>query len=199
MCRELKADLFDRIPADALNLRASRFPAPNGLLVGKDEFDERSLHLVFREGSEIAGYVRLTIGAPGVFRAWSRGAALIPEGDQVADLGRCCVHPTYRRLELLRSLCVEALIYAFTQNLTHVNGTHIPGRFLATSLHDMGLFPAGPPVESFEPNGSKIYQPVSCSLKSSAHLWLAQRKLVKDHLAAHGFFLKVNLETAAHG
>jgi hypothetical protein len=197
--REIRAELYGRIPLDALDLRAERFPAPEGSKVRGDEFDDRSLHIILREGSEIAGYGRLTVGTPGIFRTWSRGAAQIPEGQDVADLGRCCVNPAYRRLELLRSLCVEALIYGFKQNLAHVNGTHIPGRFLATSLHDMGFLPAGPCVESFEPNGRKIYQPVSCQLRSSAALWPAQRKLVADHLGAHGFSLNVDFGSGPHG
>jgi hypothetical protein len=133
MSREIRAELFDRIPADALDLRTSRFPASDGSLVGSDEFDERSLHVVFREAAQFAAYVRLTIGAPGVFRTWSQGAAAIPEGPEVADLGRCCVHPAYKRLELLRSACVEALVYSFKRNLTHVNGTHVPVTKLALS------------------------------------------------------------------
>lgn len=191
MLREIRAEITDRIPSDALSLRAARFPSASGELVGGDSFDERSLHLVFREGSTIAVYGRLTIGIPGVFRTWSRGAAQIPEGVNVADLGRCCVHTDYRRLELLRSVCVEALGYSFHRNLSYVNGTYIPGRFLAGSLHDMGFKAAGPCVESFEPNGNKTYQPVTCDLKESANLWPAQRALVSDFLAKQGFTLNV--------
>jgi hypothetical protein len=198
MNREIRAELLDCIPADALNLRATRFPSPDGALVRSDEFDKRSVHIVFREASQIAVYGRLTIGAPGVFRTWSRGTAEIPEGPNVADLGRCCIHPAYSRLELLRSVCVEALAYAFQRNLTHVNGTYVPGRFLAASLHDMGFRATGPCVESYEPNGNKTYQPVTCDLRASAALWQAQREVVSLHLAGHGFFLKVDFNTAAY-
>jgi hypothetical protein len=191
MLREIIAEIVDQIPADALALRAVRFPSASGERVERDSFDERSLHIIFREGSEIAVYGRLTIGVPGVFRTWSRGAAQIPEGTDVADLGRCCVNPDYRRLELLRSVCVEALAYSFNRKITHVNGTYIPGRFLAGSLHDMGFKTAGPCVESFEPNGNKMYQPVTCDLKESANLWPAQQALVSEFLAKHGFTLNV--------
>jgi hypothetical protein len=197
MLREIGAEIFDHIPAAALVLRAARFPAPSGELIGCDEFDERSLHIVFREGPAIAGYVRLTIGAPGVFRTWSRGTAKIPEGREVADLSRCCVNPAYRRLELLRSLCVEALIFAYERKLVYVNGTHVPGRFLATSLHDIGFRASGPCVESFEPNGKKIYQPLTCCLESSAGLWAAQQQLVANHLAVHGYSLYVDFHSAS--
>jgi hypothetical protein len=191
MLREIRAEIVDQIPPDALALRAARFPSASGGLVEGDCFDERSLHIVFREGSTIAVYGRLTIGAPGVFRTWSRGAAQVPEGTDVADLGRCCVHSYYRRLELLRSVCVEALAYSFNRNLSHVNGTYIPGRFLAGSLHDMGFKTSGPCAESFEPNGNKTYQPVTCDLKDSACLWPAQQTLVSDFLAKQGFILNV--------
>ncbi len=187
---EIRAQLFDDLPADALNLRAISFPAADGALVGVDEFDQRSLHIVFRDGSKIAAYGRLTIDAPGVFRTWSRGAAQVPSGPDIADLGRCCVHQDYRRLELLRSVCLESLIHSFDLNIAHVNGAHVPGRFLAGTLHDIGFCAAGDCVESFEPNGNKTYQPVSCDLKASAGLWPAQRKLVEDHLATQGVSLR---------
>jgi hypothetical protein len=172
MRREISAQCFERIPADALNLRASRFPAPDGSLVGGDEFDDR---------------------APGVFSTWSKGAAEVPSGPDIADLGRCCVHPDYRRLELLRSVGLEGLIHSFSLNMAHVNGAHVPGRFLAASSQDMGFRSVGPCVESFEPNGNKTYQPVSCDLKSSADLWPAHREPVENHLAAHGFSLHLEL------
>ncbi len=172
MLRMITAELFSSIPT-ALALRSSRFPSSDGKLVGIDEFDARSLHIVFREASQIAAYGRLTTGAPGVFRTWSREAAQIPEEEEVADLGRCCVQPEYARLELLRSVRVEAFVYCLSQKLGHVNGTHIPGRNLVGSLHEMGFRAAGPCVESFEPNGNKMNQPVTCELKESMDMWPA--------------------------
>jgi predicted GNAT family N-acyltransferase len=198
MHREIRAQLFDRLPADALDLRAVSFPAADGTLVGSDEFDARSLHIVFREDSRIAAYGRLTIGAPGVFRTWSRGAAVLPDGFDVADLGRCCVHPDYRRLELLRAVCVEALIYASEHQIAHANGAYKPGRHLAAMLHEIGYSDCGLPVEEFEPNGNIVtIQPVTCNLRSTIHRWLAQQRLVSEHLAAQGFSLRVDLGSAS--
>jgi hypothetical protein len=69
-----------------------------------------------------------------------------------------------------------------------VNGAHIPGRFLAGTLHSLGFRQSGKPVKEFEPNGNTVtIQPVTCDLKTSAHEWAAQRIFCIDHLAANGF------------
>jgi hypothetical protein len=71
-----------------------------------------------------------------------------------------------------------------------VNGAHIPGRFLAGTLHALGFRKSGKPVEEFEPNGNTvIIQPVTCALKESAGGWTAQRALCIAHLAVRGFTL----------
>jgi hypothetical protein len=98
MHREIRAQLFDGPPTNALNLRAVGFHAADRTLVEGDEFDERSVHIVFREDSRIAAYGRLTIGAPGIFSTW-KDAVQVPSGSDIADLGRCCVHQDYHRTE----------------------------------------------------------------------------------------------------
>jgi hypothetical protein len=186
--REITLHVSESVPDDVLAARAVQFPGPSTAKCVSDAFDERSIHLMIWEASQLAAYGRLTLGPPGVFRTWSHGAAQIPEGRDVADLGRCFVQPDYRRLELLRLMCLEGLTYALTCSMRVVNGAYIPGRFLAGTLHELGFCDSGTPVDEFEPNGCRVtIQPVTCDLRASANRWSAQRALCLQHLAKCGF------------
>jgi hypothetical protein len=187
--REIALQVSETIPGDVLAVRAECFPGPDSAGErGADLFDGRSIHLLLRESSQIAAYGRLTLGPPGVFRTWSRGAAQIPEGQNVADLGRCFVHEDYRSLKLLRLVCLEALTVAFGRSMQIVNGAYVPGSFLVQALRDIGFIESGTAVSQFEPNGLEIsIQPVTCDLKSSCHQWDAERNLCLQHLADRGF------------
>ena len=137
--RELTLHISAAVPDDVLAARAACFPGPTAGQSATDPFDDRSIHVMIRETTRLAAYGRLTLGPPGVFRTWSCRAAEIPEGPEVADLGRCFVQLDYRRLELLRLVCLEALTYSHKRSIRVVNGAHIPGRFLAGTLHALGF------------------------------------------------------------
>ncbi len=193
--REIHFLATETIPADALALRAACFPGPGDPEGGEDDFDRRSVHLILRETSRVAAYGRLTIGAPGVFRTWSNGAAQLPEGSDVADLGRCFVHPDYRGLGLLKLVCLEGLRLASKLSMRVVNGAYIPGHFVAGCVHDIGFRDSGNPVEQHEPNGLKVtIQLVTCELGMSADKILSEYGLLIHRIEKRGFMLSNNAE-----
>lgn len=174
-----------RLSESALELRSASFPGPPDR---GDAFDERSVHVFVRHGDGIAAYGRLTFD--GVFRTWSRGAACLPHGPTVADLGRCCVAPTYRGLSLFRLVCLEALGHATALGLSSVNGACVPGRGPMPALRELGFEASGPTIELLEPNGNRAtVQPLVCDLGAAAARWEGQRGACVAHLRARGYDL----------
>ncbi len=147
----------------AAQLRSACFHGPVG--TGTDSFDERSVHITFsRAGSTIA-YARLTRGAPGLFNAWSKGKADLPAGPDIADLGRCCVHPDFRGQRLFSAVCLAACAWARASGCSRVNGSYISGATAGRALHEVGFRDHGSCVKHFEPNGNVlVVQPITLSL-----------------------------------
>jgi len=191
---QLELHVSDQISEDEMFARAAYFPGPTQSLTSED-FDSRSVHIVFRHGNSIAAYIRLTEGPPGVFRTWSRGAAMLTEGPDVADLSRCFVHHRYRRLELLRAVYLAGLLEASQRSMRLVNTVYTPGRYLAGTLRDIGFANSSNECTSFEPNGNtRICQPMTCDLLASRALRADQWERCERHLASNGFTIGLRHE-----
>ena len=170
-------------------LRQVCFPGPVPVESSRDQFDARSIYPVVRIDGQIAAYGRLTAGPNAVFETWTGGAADIPTGPEVADLGRCLVAPVHRGLDLITLVCLEGLLLAAELGFKQVVGAVIPGRKLAAMLYEIGFRDSGSVVTEQEPNGNTIaIQPlVACC--SQVDLWAVARSRVLQQLAEKGYRL----------
>ncbi len=172
---------------DMDRLRQVCFPGPSPVESSRDQFDARSIFPVVHIDGQIAAYGRLTAGLNAVFETWTAGAADIPTGPEVADLGRCLVAPAHRGSNLITLVCLEGLLLAAELGFKQVVGAVIPGRKLSAMLYEIGFRDSGGVVTEQEPNGNTVsIQPlVACC--SQVAMWDAARSRVLEQLADKGY------------
>jgi predicted GNAT family N-acyltransferase len=138
-------------------LRMECFPGNYPTGSAKDEFDDRSIHIVARADDKLAGYGRLIPGPDAYFEATFRKHAVIPTGSDVVDFGRVMVAPAHRGHDLFELILVEGLILATDLSFRCVVGALRPERGFRPLIHDLGFVDSGPPLPQHFPNG--VVQP----------------------------------------
>lgn len=169
-------------------LRQICFPSIVPVVTAKDEFDERSQHIIVQIQGKVAAYGRLTPGPNAVFEKWMRGKATIPTGTNTIDLSRCLVSPDYRGLGLLDLVFLAGLNVANEQGYHYVVGSVIPHEKVGPKLYRLGFVNAGKPLYEDEPNEPNILvQPLMCDITKSAHLWSSVFLKQKAYLQSKGY------------
>lgn len=173
-------------------LRLSCFAGSIKLMTSRDVFDDRSLHVTARVGSEtIAAYGRMTPGPNAVFENWTYNKAQIPTGRNVLDLGRCLVNPDYRGLGLFDIICIAALLYAKDKDYKYVVGSYVPGTKVGGNLRELGFEASGEVVLEDEPTEVNVpIQPMVIDLSVKYGLWPAIMQKRRAFLETKGYILE---------
>ncbi|HMH48787.1 MAG TPA: hypothetical protein VK548_01040 [Candidatus Acidoferrum sp.] len=111
-----------------------------------DEFDERSRHVIVHRHALPAGMVRITMGEPSILATWSRNAAPLPRGAEVAELTRGVVAPPARRLGIYRLAMLETVLRLRTLGASIATAAVEPDFPGLRFLGDLGFVAVGRPV-----------------------------------------------------
>jgi hypothetical protein len=190
MPRQLTIFYYDDIPTDVFDMREICFPGP---FKHTDPNDSRSKHIVIKDGATIAAAGRVTIGKPGIINQWTNDVAALPENEYTADLSRCFVNPAYRKLELLRKVCLECVLYAHSLGIKQMAASFITHRqYIGDMLNGLGFISNGVKVNSPESNGLKNELFIGvCDMQIEKNDWADQDFFCITHLANNGFsFIK---------
>ena len=179
-------------------LRSVCFPGSDPSRSSRDEFDSRSIYIVNEIEGSLAAYGRLTPGPHAVFETWSRGAARIPTGPNVADLGRCMVAPEHRGLDLITLVCLDGLLLAREMGFECVVGAVVPGRKLAAMLYEIGFRDSGPIVKSYEENGAIFTLQPLVATCAKGGLWEELRQALVEKLAGKGYAVRQRDDEVVH-
>jgi predicted GNAT family N-acyltransferase len=156
----LRYSVESRPSEEMLILRQLCYPAEYKKGECEDAFDAKSTHVVVRLDKQLLAYGRLTPGPEAVFYTWTKGKAQLPYGADSIDLGRCMVHPDFRRNNLFELICIVAMQYASSQGFNYINGAVVEGSPWVHTLERIGLQKSGPVVQG----KSDLIQPLSCNL-----------------------------------
>ncbi|MDB5025403.1 MAG: hypothetical protein JWP78_3158 [Mucilaginibacter sp.] len=195
MIRQFSIYYCDDIPADVFDMREICFPGP---FKHSDPNDSRSKHIVIKEATKIVAAGRVTTGKPGIINQWTNYASALPEGEHIADLSRCFVNPEYRKLELLRKVCLECVLYANSVGIKQMAASFITHRkYIGSMLNDLGFISNGAVVRSLESNGLENKLNVGvCDMEVSGNLWVNQSIICVQHLRNNGFeIVNANIES----
>ncbi|MBL0941232.1 MAG: hypothetical protein IBJ00_00650 [Alphaproteobacteria bacterium] len=164
----------DHFTEEMDQLRVQCFPTYKNKSTSRDQFDERSKHIVVFVNNIIAAYGRLTPGPNAVFESWTQGRAQIPTGEDIIDLGRCCVSPLYRGTLLYETIILRGFQYAEDNKFKYVAGGYEVERYLGVRLLKLGFEHSGEAVYaggSADGIGKTLIQPIVFKIKPYQYDW----------------------------
>jgi predicted GNAT family N-acyltransferase len=154
----------------------------------KDDFDDRSIHVVTRVDGRLAGYGRLTPGPDSWFEFLSNGRAVIPTGADVVDFGRVMVAPAHRGHDQFELVLVEGLLWACDRGFNVVVGSSRPERRFRPFIHELGFADAGAPVQFEIGEGwTELGQLVTVCTDQNRQGWAARKRRVLGRFRGQGF------------
>jgi hypothetical protein len=169
-------------------LRMECFPGNYPTGSAKDEFDDRSIHIVTRAEDQLAGYGRLTAGPKAFFEVFYQRKAIIPTGPDVVDFGRVMVALPHRGHDLFELILIEGLILACDLGFRCVVGSSRTDRRFRPFIHDLGFTDSGPAVPIYLPSGVvEPGQPVVAQTAGKRDGWYARKVATLHRLREKGY------------
>jgi predicted GNAT family N-acyltransferase len=164
------------------------FPASYPTGSAKDDFDDRSTHVIVRVDEHLAAYGRLTPGPGAYFENVTRKLAIIPTGPNVVDFGRVMVAPARRGHDLFELILIEGMILAADMGFPAVVGSLRPDRRFRPFIHDLGFADSGPALPFYFPNGVvDTHQPVVAHTNGKRDSWITRKVASFQRLRDKGY------------
>jgi hypothetical protein len=163
---------------------AGTYPSGNA----KDDFDDRSVHVITRVEGNLAAYGRLTPGPDSWYAAISKGRAPKPSGPNVIEFTRVMVAPAHRGHDQFELILVEGLLWACDHNFDVVVGSSRPERRFRPFIRELGFADVGAPVQFEIGEGwTELGQMVKVSTHQNRQNWAARKRTVLGRFRAQGY------------